>query len=64
MESNAGGMVRRRALKTRFSDKGMGFDSSALRQSNAPLDKSGKVASLKRKSSLGSTPRRGTIQQK
>ncbi len=39
MESNAGGMVRRRALKTRFSDKGMGFDSSALRQDNAPLDK-------------------------
>jgi hypothetical protein len=32
MESNAGGMVRRRALKTRFSDKGMGFDSSAFRQ--------------------------------
>ncbi len=39
MESNAGGMVRRLALKTRFSDKGMGFDSSALRQDNAPLDK-------------------------
>ena len=30
----------------------------------APLDKSGKVASLKRKSSLGSTPRRGTKRKK
>ena len=32
MESNAAGMVWRLALKTRFSDKGMGFDSSAFRQ--------------------------------
>ena len=30
----------------------------------APLDKSGKVASLKRKSFLGSTPRRGTKRKK
>lgn len=39
MESNAAGMVLRRALKTRFSDKGMGFDSSAFRQQFAPLVK-------------------------
>jgi hypothetical protein len=32
MESNAAGLVLRLALKTRFSDKGMGFDSSAFRQ--------------------------------
>ncbi len=32
MEDNAGGMVRRLALKTRFSQKGMGFDSSVFRQ--------------------------------
>jgi len=31
MEDNAGGMVRRLALKTRFSQKGMGFDSSVFR---------------------------------
>ena len=32
MEDDAGGMVRRLALKTRFSQKGMGFDSSVFRQ--------------------------------
>ena len=32
MGSNAAGMVRRLALKTRFSVMGMGFDSSAARQ--------------------------------
>ena len=31
-EDDAGGMVRRLALKTRFSQKGMGFDSSVFRQ--------------------------------
>ena len=31
-EGNAVGMVPRLALKTRFSDKGMEFDSSAFRQ--------------------------------
>ena len=31
MEDDAGGMVRRLALKTRFSQKGMGFDSSVFR---------------------------------
>ena len=31
-----------------------------IQKVNALLDKSGKVASLKRKSSLGSTPRQGT----
>ena len=32
MEDDAAGMVLRLALKTRFSDKGMGFDSSVFRQ--------------------------------
>jgi len=34
--------------------------SPTIATKHAPLDKSGKVASLKRKSSLGSTPRGGT----
>ena len=61
MEGNAAGMVLRLALKTRFSRRGMEFDSSAFRQA-MPRWCNGSHAGLRNQClvRVGSSPTWGT----